>query len=219
MVSIVEAVSDPIQALAELLRPALDAEGFALPSQDRSTAIRTAIQVSNTRSSSRRGADTLPGTHWVSQRAEIRWAYMLVEALWWGCAKVNTLLYRASTSCTDHTVVALAQGALNTLTGSVQGLFEYALSEKKPSPAPQRKGSLHVEGFDAEQIWAQLEPQAAALSSRARRLIKVVPPSTVLTTRETELDLDGESQARLLLAERTCVPQSVLKSGHHDVLE
>ena len=48
MVSTVEAVADPIQALVELLRPALVAEGFALPSQDRSTAIRTAIQVSDT---------------------------------------------------------------------------------------------------------------------------------------------------------------------------
>ena len=63
MVSTLEAVADPIQALAELLRPALDAEGFALPSQDRSTAIRTAIQVSDRRSSSLQGSDTLLGTH------------------------------------------------------------------------------------------------------------------------------------------------------------
>ena len=92
-------------------------------------------------------------------------------------------------------------GGLNIFIQPVQGLFQYALSAKTPTPAPPRKTPLHVEGFDAEQIWAQLEPQAAALSSRARRLIKAVPPSTVLTTKETELDLDGMSQASLLLKE------------------
>ena len=101
-------------------------------------------------------------------------------------------------------IIALACGGLNTFFQPVQGLFQYALSAKESTPAPPRKTSLHVEGFDAEQIWAQLEPQAAALSSRARRLIKAVPPSTVLTTKETELDLDGMSQASLLLRASTC---------------
>ena len=73
----------------------------------------------------------------------------------------------------------------------MQGLFQYAVSAKEPTPASQKK--LHVEGFDAEQIWAQLEAQAAVLSSRARRLIKAVPQTAMLTTKETEQDLDGSS--------------------------
>ena len=41
------------------------------------------------------------------------------------------------------------------------------------------------------QIWAQLEQPVAAAASRARRLAKVVHPSTNLTTKNTERDLDG----------------------------
>ena len=162
MVSTPEAVSDPIQALAELLQPALEAEGFALPSQDRSDAIRTAIQAGP-------------------------------------CSASTCSLHRADSRVQEHCLSACSAQA-------VQGLFRYAVSAKEPTPASQKK--LHVEGFDAEQIWAQLESQAAVLSLRARRLIKAVPQTTMLTTKETEQDLDGSTLSHV------CIVVTIVGSTH-----
>ena len=51
---------------------------------------------------------------------------------------------------------------------------------------------LHVEGFDAEQIWLQLDMASAQLVRRAKRLLKKAGTDPSLLTPETEEDLTGE---------------------------
>lgn len=51
---------------------------------------------------------------------------------------------------------------------------------------------LHVEGFDAEQIWLQLDMASAQLVRRAKRLLKKAGTEPSLLTPETEEDLTGQ---------------------------
>lgn len=50
---------------------------------------------------------------------------------------------------------------------------------------------LHVEGFDAEQIWLQLDMASAHVVRRARRLLKKAGNEPELLTPEMDEDLEG----------------------------
>ncbi len=58
---------------------------------------------------------------------------------------------------------------------------------------------LHVEGFDAEQIWLQLDMASAQLVRRAKRLLKKAGTDPSLLTPETEEDLTGKESVELCL--------------------
>lgn len=58
---------------------------------------------------------------------------------------------------------------------------------------------LHVEGFDAEQIWLQLDMASAQLVRRAKRLLKKAGTDPSLLTPETEEDLTGEDSKNLCI--------------------
>ena len=55
---------------------------------------------------------------------------------------------------------------------------------------------LLVEGFDAEQIWLQLDMTSAQLVRRAKRLLKKAGTEPSLLTPETEEDLTGQHTER-----------------------
>lgn len=57
-----------------------------------------------------------------------------------------------------------------------------------PGPLPE----LYVEGFDAEQIWLQLEAASVPALKRAQRLLKKIGPAPRLLAPETEEAVDGE---------------------------
>ena len=57
---------------------------------------------------------------------------------------------------------------------------------------------LHVDGFDAEQIWLQLDMASAQLVRRAKRLLKKAGTDPSLLTPETEEDLTGQQAAPLV---------------------
>ena len=81
----------------------------------------------------------------------------------------------------------------------VQALYDYTSSASNahltggPSSgaASGTLSELHVEGFDAEQIWLQLDMASAQLVRRAKRLLKRAGPDPSLLTSETEEDLEG----------------------------
>ena len=87
---------------------------------------------------------------------------------------------------------------------SLQALYSYTTTSsaaKAPAdrPAPAAALSmmpeLHVEGFDAEQIWLQLDMASAQLVRRAKRLLKKAGSEPSLLTPETEEDLSGQHAA------------------------
>ena len=84
---------------------------------------------------------------------------------------------------------------------SLQALYSYATSTSAanaPADRPAVAASLamlpelHVEGFDAEQVWLQLDMASAQLVRRAKRLLKKAGPEPSLLTPETEEDLSGQ---------------------------
>ena len=87
---------------------------------------------------------------------------------------------------------------------SLQALYSYATSTSAanaPADRPAAAASLatlpelHVEGFDAEQVWLQLDMASAQLVRRAKRLLKKAGPEPSLLTPETEEDLSGQQIA------------------------
>ena len=56
-----------------------------------------------------------------------------------------------------------------------------------------RQLPLYVDGFDAEQIWLQLESMVPPLRRRAQRLSKHISPDAKLLDTDTEQDLDGKA--------------------------
>lgn len=86
----------------------------------------------------------------------------------------------------------------------LQALYSYATSTSAanaPADRPAAAASLamlpelHVEGFDAEQVWLQLDMASAQLVRRAKRLLKKAGPEPSLLTPETEEDLSGQNIA------------------------
>ncbi len=97
----------------------------------------------------------------------------------------------------------------------MQALYEYTSSAATAhlpgdkSTAAAASGvftELHVEGFDAEQIWLQLDMASAQLVRRAKRLLKKAGTDLSLLTPETEEDLTGKESVEsclFLLADQT----------------
>ena len=70
--------------------------------------------------------------------------------------------------------------------------FRRAASGAAPAAAgPGALPELYIEGFDAEQIWLQLELAAGPALKRARKLLRKVGQEPQLLTPETEEALDG----------------------------
>lgn len=91
------------------------------------------------------------------------------------CEQLSSLARSAAKALYDYTSTA----ATAHLTGdkSIAAATPGALTE------------LHVDGFDAEQIWLQLDMASAQLVRRAKRLLKKAGTDPSLLTPETEEDL------------------------------
>ena len=86
----------------------------------------------------------------------------------------------------------------------LQALYDYTASLAQPAVAASNSQRLqtaqplmpllHVEGFDAEQIWLQLDMASAHFVRRARRLLKKAGNEPELLTPEMDEDLEGEWQ-------------------------
>ena len=80
---------------------------------------------------------------------------------------------------------------------AAKALYDYqaaldSSSAAAPGPAgPAVLPELYIEGFDAEQIWLQLELAAAPALKRARKLLRKVGEQPQLLTPETEEAIDG----------------------------
>lgn len=81
---------------------------------------------------------------------------------------------------------------------AARALYSYATSSSAANTHADRPTAaaslamlpeLHVEGFDAEQVWLQLDMASAQLVRRAERLLKKAGPEPSLLTPETEEDL------------------------------
>ena len=85
---------------------------------------------------------------------------------------------------------------------TLQALYSYTTTSSAKAPADRPAAAtimpeLHVEGFDAEQIWLQLDMASAQLVRRAKRLLKKAGSEPSLLTPETEEDLSGQHAAFL----------------------
>lgn len=87
---------------------------------------------------------------------------------------------------------------------TLQALYSYTTTSSAANAPADRPAAaaalsmmpeLHVEGFDAEQIWLQLDMASAQLVRRARRLLKKAGSEPTLLTPETEEDLSGQHAA------------------------
>ena len=97
----------------------------------------------------------------------------------------------------------------------MQALYDYARVDAMAQPAAEpRAGAdgttgtlaeLHVEGFDAEQIWLQLDMASAQLVRRARRLLKKAGTDPALLTPEREQDLTGQLTSLSLVSSAYCL--------------
>jgi len=66
-------------------------------------------------------------------------------------------------------------------------------SASAPEWAPKASlPELYVDGFDAEQIWGQLEAAAGPTLKHLRKRLKPMNENLVLLDEETEAALDGE---------------------------
>ncbi len=100
-------------------------------------------------------------------------------------------------SATCMPLLAVSCGCALTMRLVDQALYDLAATEAAGAAAA--KGSaggsalqqLYVEGFDAEQIWLQLEMQSAEALKRARRLLKKAGEVPRLVLPEMEEALDG----------------------------
>lgn len=73
---------------------------------------------------------------------------------------------------------------------------------------------LHVTGFDAEQIWLQLDMASAHIVRRAKRLLKKAGNEPELLTPEMDEDLEGGPTHILVLL---CLDKSIQYSITHSV--
>ena len=97
----------------------------------------------------------------------------------------------------------------------MQALYDYTHVDAMAQPATDTRArvdgtsgtltELHVEGFDAEQIWLQLDMASAQLVRRARRLLKKAGTDPALLTPEREQDLTGQSLLLFLVSCAYCL--------------
>lgn len=89
----------------------------------------------------------------------------------------------------------------------LQALYSYTTTSSAVNAPADRSAAaaalsmvpeLHVEGFDAEQIWLQLDMASAQLVRRAKRLLKKAGSEPSLLTPEIEEDLSGPQQPSLV---------------------
>lgn len=88
-------------------------------------------------------------------------------------------------------LAALAKSATKALYDYQAVVDAEAGGSGKRGAAASQLPELYVEGFDAEQIWLQLELGAAPALRRARKLLKKVGQQPRLMTEETEEAIDG----------------------------
>ncbi len=88
----------------------------------------------------------------------------------------------------------LAKGAAKALYDYQAGLHAGSSGDGTAGPAAVLP-ELYIEGFDAEQIWLQLELAAGPALKRARKLLKKAGQEPELLTPETEEAIDGGCQA------------------------
>jgi U3 small nucleolar RNA-associated protein MPP10 len=99
-------------------------------------------------------------------------------------AELVTLAKAATKALYDHKAV------LDAVSGGV-------IAISKQSSGIAALSELYVDGFDAEQIWLQLELAAGPALKHARRLMKRATRVSQLMTSETEEAIDGASLALL----------------------
>lgn len=74
----------------------------------------------------------------------------------------------------------------------VQALFDFSSSTAPAWGKPSGLSELHVDGFDTEQIWGQLEASCGPALKQLRKKLKLLSSDFVLLDEETEAALDGE---------------------------
>lgn len=81
----------------------------------------------------------------------------------------------------------------------MQALYDYTASLTMATAGSSQRQTaqtlmphLHVTGFDAEQIWLQLDLASAHVVRRARRLLKKAGTEPELLTPEMDEDLEGK---------------------------
>lgn len=73
----------------------------------------------------------------------------------------------------------------------LQALYDYtaaAATQKAEGMLPE----LHVDGFDAEQIWSQLDVSTGSAIRQLRKRLKKLGTDVQLLSPEAEADLQGE---------------------------
>ncbi len=76
-----------------------------------------------------------------------------------------------------------------------QALYDYSLASGAAADGAAPAASLpqlHVQGFDAEQIWGQLDMQSGPLLKRIKRLMSRAGEAPALLQPQAEAQLDGE---------------------------
>jgi hypothetical protein len=106
----------------------------------------------------------------------------------------------------------------------LQALYDLAVAQGSGSGdalAAMLPQELYVEGFDAEQIWLQLEAQSGGALKRARRLLKKAGEEPQLMLPEMEEALDGESSVAYggVGWPLNCQQRGAVKRGVNSVLQ
>ena len=74
----------------------------------------------------------------------------------------------------------------------MQAIFDFCASSAPAQATPTGLSELHVDGFDTEQIWGQLEASCGPALKQLRKKLKGLGSDFVLLDIETEAALDGE---------------------------
>lgn len=80
--------------------------------------------------------------------------------------------------------------------GATKELFDYASAQRQPEPMPvapsteRTSHALHVDGFDPEQIWLQLDVLYAPALKRARKLLRKAEETERLVPEDVEEAID-----------------------------
>jgi hypothetical protein len=100
--------------------------------------------------------------------------------------------------------------------GAAKALFDYAAklasaaaapaldSGGQPRPAAAQQEELYVDGFDAEQVWLQLDMAAAPALKKARRQLRKAAGAERLVPEDVEEALDGGFACSPLLSDEPC---------------
>lgn len=81
----------------------------------------------------------------------------------------------------------------------MQALFDFSSSTAPAWGKPSGLSELHVDGFDTEQIWGQLEASCGPALKQLRKKLKLLSSDFALLDEETEAALDGKQISLPLL--------------------